>query len=132
MTAPIKDRPLKRRRNGEGWRGEVEHLGRYSQPRTSLTRGVRRTLKSDGYGRLSAFWCASIMAEGEVRSASFSVGRYGEDGARLLAAQARLRWLVEFRLWRPEQGDALEGGSRYNEAQGAVEVRDLVRFGGAR
>ncbi len=105
MSQKITDRPLKRARNGFGYRSTCDHVGRYRRPRTSLTKGVTRQVKSDGYGNCTAFWVASIMAAGVVRVAQFSIGKNGEDGAKRLATLCRLQWLIELGVWRPENGD---------------------------
>ena len=105
MSHKITDRALKRTPNGYGHRSSCDYVGRYSRPRTSLTKGVTRQTKFDGYGNLNTSWVASIMAEGVVRSAQFSVRKNGEDGAKRLATLCRLQWLIELGVWRPENGD---------------------------
>lgn len=105
MSARITDRPLKRLPNGAGHFSQCEHSGRYKRPRTSLTKGVTRQSKFDGYGNLNVFWVATIRAEGRMRSAQFSVRKNGEDGAKRLATLRRLEWMIELGIWRPEDGD---------------------------
>ncbi|MCS6244675.1 MAG: hypothetical protein H2172_16360 [Opitutus sp.] len=102
MSHKITDRPLKRARNGHGYLSICDYVGRYRRPRTSLTKGVSRQVRIDGYGNPTAFWVASIMAAGVVRVIQFSIRKNGEAGAKQLATQCRQRWLVELGVLRPE------------------------------
>ena len=43
-----------------------------------------------------------------IRQKQFSIGKYGEPAARLMASLLRLSWIIETGRWRPGDGDALE------------------------
>lgn len=80
---------------------------RYSMPRTELIKGVRRETQTDGRGRKSVWYRATIRVNGKSRQCRRSVDRYGESGARLLTTLQRMIWIVEMGAWNPNDGDPL-------------------------
>ncbi len=56
--------------------------------------GVRRQVRSDTDNK-SVRWVASLATQGQTREKGFSVMRFGEDGARQLAIEARRQFLLE-------------------------------------
>ena len=83
---PITDRPLKRRKNGEGYELVIPVVGRYKKPRVVKGKGVRLH---------KGFWVATIMAQGVTRIAKFAVGKHGFTSAKRKAHAARQAWVSE-------------------------------------
>lgn len=81
----------------------VPKLNKKVTNRTNLTTSpLRVTSKGKPYIRVC------IYAGGRrIRQKQFSIGKYGEPAARLMASLLRLSWIIETGRWRPEDGDAL-------------------------
>ncbi len=69
-------------------------IGRMSVRNTSGIVGVSRTV-STSRGHRYAYWQARWGSGAERKSAKFSVQKYGEEGAKQLAIQARQTWEKE-------------------------------------
>jgi hypothetical protein len=78
----------------KGYTASYDFVGRYKQSRTVPGRGVRHIKERDGAGKQREFWVATIMSEGVMRAAKFSVKKYGEK-AQELATNLRQTWMLE-------------------------------------
>jgi hypothetical protein len=78
----------------KGYTASYDFVGRYKQSRTVPGRGVRHINERDGAGKQYEFWVATIMSEGVMRVAKFSVNKYGEK-AQELATNLRQTWMQE-------------------------------------
>lgn len=56
------------------------------------SKGVRRRLERDGLGREAWWWITSAYVDGRQRVRRFSVDKYGDRGAWLLATAQRWEW----------------------------------------
>ena len=72
-----------------------------------LIKGVVRSEQPDGYGRMSAWYVASLTIKRKTQQRKWSVDKHGEDGARLAASLQRMLWLIEAGQWNPAAGDPL-------------------------
>jgi len=87
--------------------GLVKVKKKYKKPLTSIVKGVIRTVNKDGYGREDTWYVASAMVKGKSVQRKWSVSKYGESGAKLLATLQKMSWLIEFKVWNPNEGDPL-------------------------
>lgn len=106
------------------------------KPRTSFTRGVTRSVNRDGYGREAVWYVATCMVNGKSRARKWSASKYGEAGAKMLAALHKLAWLIELGVWKPEDGDPLallgytdtfEGNRDYADCQLEPELSPWIQ-----
>jgi|GEM_PF-3985785 len=80
--------------------------GRYRRGcMTRMTGGISKRLDRPGTGQVCVRWKASLTVNGYTRKKSFSEGKYGKDGARMLCALYRMAWMIEEGIWNPNDGD---------------------------
>lgn len=99
---------LKVRQYRAAQREKREASLRQSLAQVSLTKGVQfRTWgrTSKGRHRTVPMWVADLTFTNKRFQRAFSIHRYGNDGAKLLATLQRMMWLIEHKIWTPADGD---------------------------
>lgn len=91
-----------------------------------ITKGVNRLENRDGHGRLETWYVASITVNGKTQCRKWSVGKHGEDGARIAASLQRLLWVIENGQWNPDNGDPLAIAGYAESFNGNRDYDDCV------
>lgn len=82
---------------------------RKSSKRTlSLFPQPRKIRNEDKYGVGKYYYYIDKSVAGKRTKRIFSVDKYGEANARLLASIQRLKWLIQEGAWKIEYGDSME------------------------
>ena len=89
----------------------------YPSPRVKLTAGVHRR---------SGCWYATITMDTIKTEKGFSINRLGEKGARLAATLQRMVWLIDHKIWKPDEGDPLKLIRYLDAFQGNAEYVNSV------
>lgn len=82
---------------------EMKRAANGLAPYVDIKAGVTRWTSASGL----EYWAANIKVGRHKRARYFPIRKYGDSGARLLAALQRMMWLIELEVWRPEAGDPM-------------------------
>jgi len=80
-------------------RGKKPIKKNYRLPRIKITKGVHKKC---------GCWYATITVDTIKTSKGFSISKLGDKGAKLAATLQRMVWLIDKKVWNPEEGDPLK------------------------